>query len=74
MLAELLGIREAELGEVDTVLTVQSQSFDESSLLGEAEKRRPDLLAVLPPDTLDKRDRATLSEAGFQIPDPDMAK
>jgi tRNA (guanine37-N1)-methyltransferase len=36
--------------------------------------RRPDLLAALPPDTLDKRDAAVLSGAGFQVPDPDVAK
>jgi tRNA (guanine37-N1)-methyltransferase len=36
--------------------------------------RRPDLLAALPPDALDKHDRAVLAGAGFQISDPDMAK
>jgi tRNA (guanine37-N1)-methyltransferase len=36
--------------------------------------RRPDLLAALPPGTLDKPDRAVLAGAGFQISDPDMAK
>ena len=36
--------------------------------------RRPDLLAALPPGSLDKRDRATLEEAGFQIPGRDVAK
>jgi tRNA (guanine37-N1)-methyltransferase len=35
---------------------------------------RPDLLAALPPEALDKRDVATLAGAGFQITDPDMAK
>jgi tRNA (guanine37-N1)-methyltransferase len=35
---------------------------------------RPDLLAALPPEALDKRDMATLAGAGFQITDPDMAK
>jgi tRNA (guanine37-N1)-methyltransferase len=37
-------------------------------------RRRPDLLAALPPEALDKRDRAVLTEAGFQITAPDMAK
>jgi tRNA (guanine37-N1)-methyltransferase len=36
--------------------------------------RRPDLLAALPPDALDKHDRAVLAGAGFQISTPDMAK
>ena len=36
--------------------------------------RRPDLLAALPPDALDKHDRAVLAEGGFQISTPDMAK
>jgi tRNA (guanine37-N1)-methyltransferase len=37
-------------------------------------QRRPDLLAALPPQSLDKRDAAVLEEAGFQVPGPDMAK
>src|SRR3989440_2625736 len=36
--------------------------------------RRPDLLAALPPEALDKHDRAVLAGAGFQISTPDMAK
>jgi tRNA (guanine37-N1)-methyltransferase len=36
--------------------------------------RRPDLLAALPPKSLEKRDVARLTEAGFQIPASDMAK
>ncbi len=36
--------------------------------------RRPDLLAALDAADLDKRDVAALREAGFQVPDPDMAK
>jgi tRNA (guanine37-N1)-methyltransferase len=36
--------------------------------------RRPDLLAALPPDTLDERDVTVLAEAGFQVPGSDMAK
>jgi tRNA (guanine37-N1)-methyltransferase len=36
--------------------------------------RRPDLLAALPPEALDKHDRAVLAGAGFQISAPDMAK
>ncbi|TMM32642.1 MAG: tRNA (guanosine(37)-N1)-methyltransferase TrmD [Actinobacteria bacterium] len=36
--------------------------------------RRPDLLAALRPEALDKHDRAVLAGAGFQISAPDMAK
>jgi tRNA (guanine37-N1)-methyltransferase len=36
--------------------------------------RRPDLLAALPQDALDKHDRAVLAEGGFQISTSDMAK
>jgi tRNA (guanine37-N1)-methyltransferase len=36
--------------------------------------RRPDLLAALPPDALDKKDIVVLTGAGFQVPDSDMAK
>ncbi|HWG99881.1 MAG TPA: tRNA (guanosine(37)-N1)-methyltransferase TrmD [Pilimelia sp.] len=36
--------------------------------------RRPELLAALPPGTLDARDAATLTEAGFQVPAPGMAE
>ncbi|MET8311935.1 tRNA (guanosine(37)-N1)-methyltransferase TrmD [Micromonospora sp. NPDC005173] len=36
--------------------------------------RRPDLLAALPPDQLDKRDIAALDRAGFQSPPEDVAK
>jgi tRNA (guanine37-N1)-methyltransferase len=37
-------------------------------------RRRPDLLAALPPQSLDKHDVAVLTEAGFQIPGSDVAK
>ena len=36
--------------------------------------RRPDLLAARTPGGLDKRDVTVLTGAGFQVPDPDMAK
>lgn len=36
--------------------------------------RRPDLLAALDPDRLDKRDAAALGRAGFQVPPGDVAK
>jgi len=36
--------------------------------------RRPDLLAALAPDSLDKHDVAVLTEAGFPVPGRDMAK
>jgi tRNA (guanine37-N1)-methyltransferase len=44
-----------------------------SALLRTAQ-RRPDLLAALPTDELDRTDRAVLGEAGFQITGSDMAK
>lgn len=37
-------------------------------------RRRPDLIAALPPDALDKKDRAVLSGGGFQLPPDDMAE
>ena len=36
--------------------------------------RRPDLLAKLPADRLDKADRATLEGGGFHLPPPDVAE
>jgi tRNA (guanine37-N1)-methyltransferase len=36
--------------------------------------RRPDMLAAYPVTDLDKADRAALTEAGFQINEPDVAK
>ncbi|MDG4792539.1 tRNA (guanosine(37)-N1)-methyltransferase TrmD [Micromonospora sp. WMMD1082] len=36
--------------------------------------RRPDMLAALDPQSLDKRDVAALDRAGFQVPGPDVAK
>jgi tRNA (guanine37-N1)-methyltransferase len=36
--------------------------------------RRPDMLAAYPPAMLDERDRETLTEGGFQITGPDVAK
>ena len=45
----------------------------EQSLLRTA-SRRPDMLAAYPPESLDKRDRAALEAAGFQIPPPGVAK
>jgi len=45
---------------------------DESLLRTAA--RRPDMIAALPPEGLDKRDRATLDRGGFQPPPGDVAK
>ena len=36
--------------------------------------RRPDMFAAYPAELLDKKDRATLTEGGFQIPPPPVAK
>ena len=45
-LASQMGVRESELGEVDTVLVATSQTYDEAALLAEAGKNRPDLIAA----------------------------
>jgi outer membrane protein len=45
-LATLMGIREAELGEVDTVLVAAPQTYDEAALLAEAAQNRPDIKAA----------------------------
>jgi tRNA (guanine37-N1)-methyltransferase len=45
----------------------------DQALLRTAE-RRPDLLAALPSESLDKKDLTVLKGAGFQVPDSDMAK
>ncbi|HEY2669310.1 MAG TPA: tRNA (guanosine(37)-N1)-methyltransferase TrmD [Rugosimonospora sp.] len=45
----------------------------DQSLLRTA-RRRPDLLPALPPQALDRHDRATLAGTGFQICDPDVAE
>ena len=45
----------------------------EQALLRTA-RRRPDLLAALPPESLDKHDAAVLIGGGFPIPGRDMAK
>lgn len=45
-LARQIGIDEAGMGGVDTVLTAQVQTFDEAELLREAASKRPDLVAA----------------------------
>lgn len=45
-LATLIGVEEAALGEVDTVLTVTPHEYDEAALLQEAGANRPDLKAA----------------------------
>jgi len=45
-LAELIGLPEVQMGEVDTVLTVEPRTYDEPALLAEATKNRPDLQAA----------------------------
>lgn len=61
-LAGLLGLPEAGLGEVDTLLTAEVQSYDEPALLSEATKARPDLLAA---DLELRSARASLTSARF---------
>ncbi len=46
LLAAQLGVGESELGEVDTVLTAEPRDYDESAVLAEAARNRPDLLAA----------------------------
>jgi outer membrane protein TolC len=45
-LANQIGIAEAELGDVDTVLTITPRTYDESAIFAEASKNRPDLMAA----------------------------
>jgi outer membrane protein TolC len=45
-LAEAIGVPEAELGDVDTILTVTERAYDEEALLAEAGRARPDLQAA----------------------------
>ncbi len=46
LLASLIGVEEHDMGDVDTVLTVTPQTYDEASLLAEAARNRPDLQAA----------------------------
>jgi outer membrane protein len=46
-LASFLGVEEARLGEVDTMLAVAPVEYDEAAVLREAEENRPDLKAAL---------------------------
>jgi outer membrane protein TolC len=45
-LARQIGVDEASMGGVDTLLTAQVQTFDEAALLAEAGSKRPDLIAA----------------------------
>jgi outer membrane protein TolC len=44
-LAILLGIEASSMGDIDTVLEVAPQEYDEAAILAEAEQSRPDILA-----------------------------
>ncbi|HEX5496666.1 MAG TPA: tRNA (guanosine(37)-N1)-methyltransferase TrmD [Mycobacteriales bacterium] len=44
-----------------------------SESLRRTARRRPELLAAVPPDQLDGPDRDVLAEAGFPVPNPDVA-
>jgi outer membrane protein TolC len=46
-LAAQMGVRESDLGEVDTLLVASPQAYDEAALVAEAAKNRPDLIAAL---------------------------
>jgi outer membrane protein TolC len=45
-LARQIGVDEASMGTVDTLLTAEVRTFDEAALLAEAGARRPDLVAA----------------------------
>jgi len=45
-LANLIGVPVEGMGQVDTVLSIQSTTFDEAALLAEAAVNRPDLMAA----------------------------
>jgi len=45
-LAGLIGVEEARMGQVDTLLIVTPRAYDEAALLSEAEANRPDLKAA----------------------------
>jgi len=45
-LARQMGVEEASLGDMDTLLTPQVQTYDEAALLAEAGSKRPDLIAA----------------------------
>lgn len=45
-LAELIGVKEDQLGEVDTLLAMTHRDFDEASLVAEANRNRPDVRAA----------------------------
>src|SRR5262249_21311750 len=45
-LARILAIPEAQLGQVDTILTAEAHEYRESDLVAEAAKQRPDLQAA----------------------------
>ncbi len=45
-LADLIGVPEAQLGELDTVLAVGPREYTEAEVLAEAERNRPDLQAA----------------------------
>jgi len=45
LLASLIGVPEAQMGEVDTALVVAPRTYDHAVVLEEATKQRPDILA-----------------------------
>jgi outer membrane protein TolC len=63
LLAELVGIPEDAMGEVDTALTAQTQTYDEAALLEEARRARPDLQAA---ELALKAAHANVNAARFQ--------
>jgi outer membrane protein TolC len=46
LLGLILGLRESEIGEVDTLLAVEPMTIDEASLVAEGVRNRPDLKAA----------------------------
>jgi len=45
-LADQMGVREQELGDIDTLLTVDVPEYDEAQLVTEAARQRPDIQAA----------------------------
>lgn len=46
LLADQLGLAEGDMGDVDTLLTAEIKTYDETALLAEATSKRPDLVAA----------------------------
>ena len=59
LLATQIGVAESSIGDIDTVFTVEPQTYDESVLFQEAAKNRPDLQAAIAELNSAKSDRTS---------------